>query len=362
MLDKLTIKGFKSLKSLEEFELTRLNILIGGNGAGKSNFIDFFRMLSAMMKENGLKEFTAGNADIYLFSGTKETKQITVKMVFGQNGYDFELVPTEGGFFLINNEKRHYFPKGSIRNLGSGNFDPRLLYDKDQPGLHTELGASWYSFKEICSWKIYHFHDTTKESGMRRIHDVAHNETLFTDAANIAPFLYQLKKKHTDNYQNIIEVIRLVIPFFDDFILTPTDDEYIRLNWRQKGLKDYSMRPTQLSDGAIRFICLATALLQPNPPLTILIDAPELGMHPYAIEILAELLQAASMCMQVIVSTQSPALVDYFNPEHIIVVNRQQGSSSFKRLNQNELSNWLKDYSLGDLWRKNVVSGYPNHE
>ncbi|MCD6459632.1 AAA family ATPase [bacterium] len=363
-LDKLTIKGFKSIKSLENFELKNLNILIGGNGAGKSNFIDFFRMISAMMKLSGLKEFIAGNADVYLFGGPKETKKITINMNFGDNGYNFELAPTEESFFLINNEQVHYFRFKSIRNLGSGNFDARLLEDKDSSGAYSEHGVSWYTYNAICSWQIYHFHDTSKEAGMRRYHDMGNNEKLETDASNIAPFLLKLRDNYRDAYQEIIETVRLVIPFFDDFILKSENgnSETLRLCWRQKGLKDYPMRPNQLSDGAIRFICLTTALLQPEPPSTIIIDEPELGLHPYAIEILAELLHAASKRMQVIVSTQSPALVDCFEPNDVIVVNRKDGASTFQHLNTDELSVWLEDYSLGNLWCKNVISGGPSHE
>ncbi|MBE0469033.1 MAG: AAA family ATPase [Methyloprofundus sp.] len=362
MLNRVTIKGFKSIRLLENFELNDLNVLIGGNGAGKSNFIEFFRLMSAMMKPDGLKQFIAGNADTYLFGGAKETQLIDIEMSFGKNGYDFELAPTEQGFFLINNEKRHYFPYHSTKNLGSGNFNPQLLDDKNGTGLHAQRGASSYTYDAICSWKIYHFHDTTEQAGMRRLHDMGHNEVLLTDAANIAPFLFYLQEIFPVEYQAIRETISLVIPFFDDFILSPNKDENIRLNWRQKGLSDYPMRPTQLSDGAIRFICLATALLQPKPPSTIVIDEPELGLHPYAIEILAELFQSASKRMQVIISTQSPALVDCFQPEDIVVVNRVDGASNFTRLNEIELSSWLEDYSLGDLWRKNIISASPNHE
>lgn len=134
MLNRLTIKGFKSIKSLERFKLNKLNVLIGGNGAGKSNFIEFFRLISAMMKPDGLKQFIAGNADTYLFAGAKETRHISIKMEFGKNGYDFELASTEEGFFLINNEKSHYLPVSSNWGLGSGNFNPRLLKDKDRAG------------------------------------------------------------------------------------------------------------------------------------------------------------------------------------------------------------------------------------
>ncbi|MDD8046786.1 MAG: AAA family ATPase [Verrucomicrobiota bacterium] len=361
-LDTLTIKGFKSIRELTDFNLKGLNIMIGGNGAGKSNFVEFFRMISAMMKQDGLKEYVAGNADTFLFGGPKQTASIEVKMAFGQNGYDFELAPTQDGFFLINNEQRHYFPENSTRNLGSGNFNPRLLTDKDAPGLRSEHGASWYAFHAICSWKIYHFHDTSIASGMRRYHDQGHNEGLFTDASNIAPYLFGLRTHHSETYREIVNAVRLVIPFFDDFILEPNIHENIRLDWRQKGLQDYPMRPTQLSDGSIRFICLATALMQPKPPSTIIIDEPELGLHPEAIAILAELIHSAANRTQLIVSTQSPALIDYFDVEDIIVVNRKDGASTFERLQETDFDIWLESYSVGELWNKNVISGGPVRE
>ena len=194
-LDQLTIKGLKSIQELIDFDLKSLNVLIGANGAGKSNFIEFFRMISAMMKPHGLKEFIAGNADAYLFGGPKRTSSIEIKMRFGQNGYDFELAPTEDGFFLINNEQRHYFPGNTTRNLGSGNFDPELLSDKKGTGMHSDHNASWYTYNAITSWTIYHFHDTSKEAGMRRYNDQAHNEKLFTDGStNITPFLFKVKE------------------------------------------------------------------------------------------------------------------------------------------------------------------------
>lgn len=361
-LDKVTIKGFKSIRKLKNFELNNLNVFIGGNGAGKSNFIVFFRMISAMMREDGLKEFVAGDADTYLFGGPKKTKNISVKMSFGQNGYDFELAPTEDGFFLINNEQRHYSPRGTTRNLGSGNFNPGLLQDKNSHGLNGAHGASWYTYNAICSWKIYHFHDTSLEAGMRRYQDQGHNEVLFTDASNIAPYLLMLKDEHSDAYNEIIDAVRLVTPFFDDFVLKPQKNEKLRLDWRQKGLKDYPMRPTQLSDGSIRFICLATALLQPTPPSTIIIDEPELGLHPAAISILAELIQDAAKRTQLIVATQSPALIDHFRVEDVIAVNRQDGATTFQRLQDKDLNSWLETYSIGELWSKNVISGGPVYE
>ena len=199
---------------------------------------------------------------------------------------------------------------------------------------------------------------------MRRSEITADNMRLRPDASNIAPFLLELRDNQLKCYEEVISTIRLVTPFFDDFLLKPRrngEKEKVNLSWKQKG-SDYPMQPYHFSDGTIRFICLATALLQPNPPSTIVIDEPELGLHPYAIEILAELIQAASERTQVIVSTQSPPLIDYFSPEDIIVVNRKNGASVFKRLDAKELSHWLQDYSLGELWRKNIIAGGPVHE
>lgn len=368
-LDKLTIKGFKSIKWLEDFKLKPLNILIGGNGVGKSNFIDFFRMLRAMMMlplpglaTSDLQSYIldGGGSDAFLFNGPKLTKRIEIEMYFGENGYRFDLAPTTDERMLINNESRWNTKTSKWRSMGSGRLSPEILREKDLPGALGPIGVASYIYSSIESWKIYHFHDTGKNTKMRRSETVDDTDYLRFDGANIAPFLLHLERNDPLVYQQIIDTIRLVTPFFDDFILKPKNEK-VRLNWKQKG-SDYPLNPHQLSDGTIRFICLTTALLQPVHPSTIIIDEPELGLHPYAIDILAELMQSASKRMQVIVSTQSPALVDCFDPQDIIVVNRNKGASSFKRLKFKDLSSWLEDYSLGDLWRKNIVFGGPSHE
>lgn len=371
-LDKLTIKGFKSIQSLEDFELTSLNVLIGGNGAGKSNFIDFFRLLRAMMElplpgldRASLQAYIAdgGGSDDFLFNGPKITEQIEVETRFGANGYRFKLAPTADETFVINDEATFYTGSGWW-DLGRGHTTPKLL-KADGKGVAGGRSVASYVYEAISSWKIYHFHDTSKFAPMRRSETLADTKNLRFDAANIAPFLFWLKnnkrKERERAYSQIVDTIRLVAPFFDDFILEPNNNEKVRLLWTQKG-SDYPLKPQHLSDGTLRFICLTTALLQPDPPSTIIIDEPELGLHPYAIEILAELIKSASKKTQLIISTQSPSLVDYFEPENIIVVNRKNGASVFNRLNKDDLSSWLDDYSLGDLWRKNIVTGGPDHE
>ena len=351
-LDKITVRGFKSIRELVDFELRNINVIVGANGAGKSNFLEIFEILSAMMKPEGLSEYVAGAADAYFFGGPKLTRKIEIQLRLGKNGYDFNFIPSENGDLFITKEQRHF-------NNGYWNFTrdfPAPSYDAQLPN-ELSSKATEYTYNSIKNWKIYHFHDTSKFAPMRRECDVNHGDILAADAGNIAAFLYRLKSEFPAEYNKIVNAVQLVVPFFYDFILKPNFNEMIRLNWQQVGLNDYPMRPSQLSDGSMRFICLATALLQPQPPATIIIDEPELGLHPEAIGILAELIKLASAHTQVILATQSPLLLDQFSIEDIIVAKRKNGASTFARLNEQDYTAWLEDYSVGELWIKNVIQG-----
>jgi predicted ATPase len=199
---------------------------------------------------------------------------------------------------------------------------------------------------------------------MRRTGSVRDNEYLRPDAGNLAAFLLMLRDQHQRTYEKIRDIVRLAAPFFDDFKFRPrpsNGDTTLHLEWTQKG-SDYPFLVTQLSDGTLRFIALTTALLQPNPPSTILLDEPELGLHPYALNLLAALLKEAAINTQVIVSTQSAPLLDNFEAEDIIVVEREDGGSTFRRQSSAELEEWLKNYSLGELWEKNVLGGRPSDD
>lgn len=357
-LDKLTIKGFKSIKELVDFEVRDLNVLIGANGSGKSNFVEVFKMVTA---EHWSEYITKnGGANAFLFNGIKETEEINLCFGIKEACHEFLLELTADDRFMAwpDHSRLPIPPIASI--LGT------VFSKKPITLANTSIGSEVDTFTiSIPNWTVYHFHDTSYTAGMRRYEIIQDNEYLRSDAANIAPFLLKLREKHKAAYSQIIDAIRLVTPFFDNFKLTKTEmrpgEEKVRLDWTQKG-SDYPMQPYHFSDGTMRFICLVTALLQPEMPSLIVIDEPELGLHPYAIDILAELMKAASKKTQVIVSTQSPALVDSFEPEDVVVVNRKEGASTFERLDKKSLKNWLKEYSLGELWRKNVIAGGPVNE
>ena len=342
---RLRIKGYKSIRN-QEIELKeKINILIGPNGSGKSNFLSFFRLLEEEGKDN-LQQYVeyAGGADRLLYLGAKVTSIAEVDIqFFDANGTGFYLTATQ-------DNKLEYVQRGNVETTGFHDLQKRGAY------AHSKM-------MEIYSnYKLYHFHDTSDFAKIKFPNSEGNYDYLFPDASNLAPFLFRMKQKQPQEYKYIIEVVRLAAPFFKDFKFDLNEqDGNVKWWWSQKG-SDYQFHPSQISDGTLRFICLATALLQPEPPSTILLDEPELGLHPMALSLLSGLIQKASHKSQVIISTQSASLVDQFQPEDVIVVERKNGESLFKRLNKDDLKVWLDDYSLGELWEMNVLGGRPSHE
>lgn len=367
-IDRITIRGFKSIQELVDFPLRNLNVIVGANGAGKSNFIQLFRLVRNMLKKN-LQEYTVqhGGASSFLFNGLKTTRQIQAEFQFGENSYRFSLVPTADDKFAVSESRR--YRDFSWFSFSFASSESRLEDDKNEKSS-TFLGydgPGHYVHAAISRWMLYHFHDTSEHAPMRGFSIVEDNEYLREDAANIAPFLLRLKNgsdAERRSYKRIVETIRLVMPFFDDFLLDPVKSgpaDRLRLSWRQKS-SDYPFQPYHLSDGSIRFICLATALLQPDPPSSIVIDEPELGLHPQAVGIVAELMKIAAADTQVIAATQSPQLLDAFNIEDIVVARRRDGATILERLSAADYSEWVEDFAPGALWANNVIEGGPVHE
>lgn len=356
-LNRLTVKGFKSIKSLEDFELKNLNVLIGANGAGKSNFIGIFRLLNNIYHKNlQLYVQKQGGIDSFLHFGRQITDEIYLKLHFRLNAYEFVLIPTNDNRFTFERELNHFYGWGDYpyKKIDLGNGHSESLLSENYSSIANYIKSA------IESWKIYHFHDTSDTAKVKRQSQINDNLVLKSDAENLAPYLYMLKDSHIAEYQRIVDTIRLVLPFFDDFVQRE-NVELVELEWFQKGHFDTPLKAHLLSDGSLRFICLMTLLLQPIEllPDTILIDEPELGLHPYAIAVLADVIKQVSEDKQIIISTQSVELVNHFEPNDIIVVNQENGVSDFERLDNEKLATWLEEYSLGELWTSNLFGGRP---
>lgn len=354
----LTVTGYKSIHDLRNFELRGLNVLIGANGAGKSNFIGLFRLLNEMYEQR-LQVFvqTQGGPDAMLHFGRQATERLHAEFYFAHNGYLFDLVPTTDNRLIFEREVSKflgvYFDTKPSATLGTGHDESKLKEAKDK--------YSPYVRESVGNWRVYHFHDTSERAKVKQPHATNDNLRLKTDAANLAAYLRMLRETHDAAYRRIVDSIRLVAPFFDDFVHRPGNPENIELEWIQKGNPDTPLRAHLLSDGTLRFMCLATLLLQPIEllPDTILIDEPELGLHPYAIAVLAEIFQQVAEARQLIVSSQSVELVNELSPDDIVVVDQEEGASTFRRFTRDELSGWLEQYAMGELWKRNVLGGRP---
>ncbi|MGP1681547.1 MAG: AAA family ATPase [Giesbergeria sp.] len=354
-ISRLVLKGYKSIAECD-IVLGRINVLIGANGAGKSNLIGFFRLINRILdRQLQTAVGLAGGPDALLHFGRKKTEELHAELYFGNNGYRFTLKPTQDNRMMFFREALWWTVHGDWRPT-SGHFESYAEEQKGKTGIYQHVVPA------MRSWRLYHLHDTSSSALVKQIHNLNDNEYLRDDARNLAAFLLRLKKHHEEHYQRIVKVIRLVAPFFGDFYLRPTVDnkERIQLEWTERG-QDEPFTAAALSDGTLRFICLATVLLQPEEfmPAAILIDEPELGLHPFAITVLAGLMKSAAQKHQLIVSTQSVELVNEFDAEDLIVVDKRGGTSTFKRPDTEALSEWLNEYSLGDLWKKNLLGGRP---
>lgn len=352
-LSRIVIDGYKSISHCD-LKMGSLNVLIGANGAGKSNFIGFFRLIATLL-DHRLQSLVgkAGGPDALLHFGRKQSETLKGELFFGNNGYKFALEATNDNRMMFQREALWWNMSGD-KGVTSGHFESQADQHK--------TGIKQYTLPIMRRWRVYHFHDTSESAKVKQIHRINDNDYLREDGANLAAFLFRIQKNHPSHYKRIIRTIRMVAPYFGDFYLraTPDNQDSIQLEWTEKD-HDIPFKASELSDGTLRFILLATVLLQPEEfmPSAIIVDEPELGLHPYAINVLAELIKSASHEHQLIISTQSVELVNQFDAEDLIVVDKQGGSSTFKHLETASLSEWLEDYSLGDLWKKNLLGGRP---
>lgn len=361
LLKKLTINGFKSIRE-QTLVLEPLNLFIGGNGAGKSNLIQLFRFLREIVDQN-LTDYVAlrGGADTLLHFGRKRTPGMVLNLEFGTNGvsenYDLRLHGTDDDKLMVatetvSNSGNPSNSPGSVKSVARASKESRLKLEDNYIARNL--------LRYINGCQAYHFHDTSETAAVKSTCEVEDNRFLRPRAENLAAFLYWMQQKQPGHFANVQDTIRQVAPFFSEFRLEPSrlNEARIRLEWKEKGSDGY-FNASSFSDGTLRFICLAALLLQPDLPPLVLLDEPELGLHPTAVALLADLLASASTRSQLLVATQSVTLLNQFEPHHIWTVERADNQSVFRHLNDADMSSWLDDYSLGELWEKNILGARP---
>ncbi len=365
LLKRVAVKGFRSIKEMD-LELRPLNVLIGANGSGKSNFVSFFRMLNEMMAGR-LQQYigTTGRAKSLLHYGPKFTLHLEARLDFevenAVDTYSMRLLHAAGDTLVFAEEVLEILPTGSTDptsiGWGAGHQETRL---GDEANRDTPAATLFRRLINNC--RVYHFHDTSPTAKVREYCLVRDNRQLMPDAGNLAAMLYAYRRESEWVYKRIVSTIKKILPEFADFDLAPDrlNTQEIALNWRKRG-SNYLFEPHQISDGTLRAMAIITLLLQPENDLpdVIILDEPELGLHPHALEIVAGLIRSVSLKSQVIVATQSQAFLEHFEPAEIVVVDSMKGGSRFRRLDPDQLKDWLEDYSIGELWEKNVLGGGP---
>lgn len=372
-LKRIELCGFKSYGKNQSVTLNNVNVLIGANGSGKSNFVSFLEMIS-YLSSDGLATYTGKNgfAPSILYNGKGIDGRIKGTLTFSDgekiDEYSLTLMAAAGGGLFIDEEsivystRRHEEPYKkklySMSGVRSGLF-----------GLSQKNKTAGIILKLLQGCRIFHFNDTTVTSKFRSPGYVFDNAYLRSEAGNLAAILYKLKttEKYKPHYDRIVRTIREVFACFDDFVFAPESndgyDSNIRLDWKEKG-NEAIFGPHMLSDGTIRFMALTALLLQPEEmlPGVIILDEPEIGLHPYAIRTLRRMIRMASKYSQLIIATQSVSLINEFDCEDVIIAeyNQNERSSIIRRLEKEQLKVWLEEYSLGELWEKNVLGGTPD--
>lgn len=365
LLKSIELSGWKSIKHAR-VDFGPINVLIGANGSGKSNFVSFFKLLSSIA-ESQLQSFiaTAGGANSVLYYGAKTTPTLSIRLEVDRGSdeteeYRVRLADSAPDKLVFTGETLTSYAGGEKRS----SIDEHPTSHWESPSLTWSAEPGFGAVAKLlrqCS--PYHVNDTSPTALIRRAGNIEDNRVLRSDAANLAAVLYRFRSQMPDVYKRIVGTIRQINPQLGDFVLEPRalNTSQILLNWREKG-KDLLFGPHHLSDGTLRAMALVTLLLQPEEelPSLLVIDEPELGLHPYAVGVIAALTRKAAEHCQVLIATQSPQLLDHFDVSEVIVVDRPGEETTFTRLDESGLAAWLEDYELGGLWEKNVLGGGPH--
>ncbi len=370
IIESVRIKGFRPLADVEIKDMRPVTAFIGSNGSGKSNIIRFFNMLSLTLKRQ-LDDYVQfqGGADDQLFDGRAKTPQIqaelSLRSLQGRSDYKFTLAWGHPDRFLFTEEAFRFVRKNEQspsdwQHLGSAHSEakiPEAAQSQDFSGVDTATARFIVDVLTNCS--VYHFHDTSYKSDFKESWDVLDNAYLHPRGGNLAAILLRLQHEDIKRYELICRHIARVLPNFDRFQL---DEVYgkVALRWKAKR-SDKTFGAHLTSDGSLRFFALVTLLNLPSEmlPKIILLDDPELGLHPKAIDLIGGMIKSLAVERQIIVATQSPLLVDSFSLEELAVLDLKDGRTQIRRLSTKEYIRWLDDYTTGDLWRMNMLGGCP---
>ena len=371
-IESVRIRGFRSLADVELAGLQNANVLIGANGSGKSNFVRFFEMMSWMLRSRRLSEFVGlqGGADDQLFGGNRVTPRMEAELALrteaGRNDYRFALAHAHPDRFVFTEEAFRFSAtdrqmEAPWQHAPSGQSEAAIVdvaQAPPSPGVNPTTARVIVHLLKSCN--VFQFHDTSDTSNFKKRWDVEDNNYLRTHGGNLAAVLHRLEQEDVRRLEHISRHVRRVLPVFDRF---QVDESYGKasLRWKAVGT-DKTIGAHLTSDGSLRFFALVTLLSLPLEmlPNVLLLDEPELGLHPAAVALVGGMIKTLAVDRQIIVATQSPLLVDAFDLEEIIVLNLENGRTTFRRPDADEYRRWLGEgFMPGEMWQKNLIGGRP---
>ena len=371
-IESVRIRGFRSLADVELSNLQNANVLIGANGSGKSNFIRFFEMMSWMLRSRRLGEFVEryGGADDQLYGGNSVTPrmegEVALRTDKGRNDYHFALSYAHPDRFIFTEEAYRFSPDRhetdpDWQHITGGHREAAIV---DVAQASSSVGPNPVTARVIVhllrGCQVFQFHDTSYTSNFKKRWDAEDNDCLRTHGGNLAAVLHRLEEEDVKRFDLICRHVRRVLPVFDRF---QVDESYgkVSLRWKASGT-DKTFGAHLTSDGSLRFFALVTLLNLPSGmlPDVLLLDEPELGLHPAAVALVGSMIKSLAMDRQIIVATQSPLLVDAFDLDDIVVLELRDGQTMFRRPDAEGYNRWLDEgFMPGEMWQKNLIGGRP---
>ena len=375
---QIQIKGYRALADVT-LDLHPLTVMIGPNGCGKTSLLEVFQLLKeaaqgrlgeAIANLGGFMSVLTRTSDVPSRMEFALKVDINSQLSPGPISYHLALEPGSQGVGFVSVLERlsqlkpgtgpHHYIDSSAPAGTELKLSKRLSEDK---GLFFKPETEPDVFRDILT-KIHPlgFLDVTPRAPIRLpqtltpvIYPGRNGESLFAALYNMRE-----SKATLPSYERIIETLRLGFPDFDHLELPVVGGGQITLAWHQKDLT-VPLYPNQLSEGALRFLWLTTTLLSPEPPPLILIDEPEISLHPELLQIVAALMRDASARTQLLIATHSSDLIRWLRSDEVVVIDKQDGKSTFTWATDPSLNleEWLKEYTLADLWYMGNLGGRP---
>ena len=385
--ESIHLKGFLSFTpDSESITLEPLNVLVGPNGSGKSNLIEAFELLRATPNDLAQAIRDGGGPSQWIWKGDKEAKSAQVdtvigsaptnrplryKLAFAESANRIEVTdeviedaipaspgaPNELFYYRLQNGRASInFGGRSIREIPRESLvpDQSVLSQRKDPDTYPELTWLAQSFAQISTMREWTF---GRYTDLRKPQLASlPNDRPLPNCANLANVINKIEHVHGREFERILQ---RYLPRFSR-ITTLTEGGTVQFFIHEKNLAK-PIPAERISDGTLRFIAIIAALLVEHPPTLLCIEEPELGQHPFAVALIADLLKEASKRMQIIVTTHSDALVSALGdePQSLMVCENNGFGTEIQRIDPDKMKDWLDRYSLGDLWRSGEIGGNP---